>query len=148
MVKVIFVENVEDYKLGEVRDVPDGYARNFLVKRGLAKIATESEVKNLEEKISKLQKEEEKKVKAAQDLADKLQKSKVTLTEEVNEEGHLYGAVTNREVGEKLEEMGFELDPANIVIEEPIKELGDHEVLIKTGHGVETAIKITVERKK
>lgn len=148
MVRVIFLQNIEDYKLGDVKEVPDGYARNFLFKRGYAKPATESEIKALETEISKLKKEEEKKVREAQELADKITAKTITITEEVNDEGHLYGSVSNREIADALEAAGFEIDPANIEIEEPIKELGEYEITVKVGHGVETVTKVKIERKK
>jgi large subunit ribosomal protein L9 len=146
MVKVIFLENIEDNKVGEVKEVADGYARNFLLRRGVAKVATDEEVKNLEGKITKLKKEEEGKVKEAEELGKKLAKKKFVLKEEVNEEGHLYGSVGNKEISAKFEEAGFEIESAQIEIEEPIKTLGDHDILVKVGHGVEQKIVITVER--
>lgn len=148
MVRVIFLENIEDNKVGDIKEVADGYARNFLFKRNIAKIATEEEVKNLESKIVKLKKEEEEKVKKASDLAKKLEKETVVLAEEVNEEGHLYGSVTNREIAEKLTEMKYEIEPGDIEVLDPIKELGEYTVNVKVGHGVETTIKVKIERKK
>jgi large subunit ribosomal protein L9 len=144
--KVIFLENIEDNKVGDVKEVADGYARNFLFPRGVAKMATDEEVKNLEGKIAKLKKEEEGKVKEAEKVAAKLAKLKLVLTEEVNEEGHLYGSVANKEVADKLTEAGFEVESAQIEIEEPIKALGEHKINVKVGHGVEQEIVITVER--
>lgn len=146
MVKVIFLENVEDNKVGDVKEVADGYARNFLFRKGIAKLASEEEIKNLEGKIAKLKKEEEGKVKEAEKLGEKLAKHKFVLKEEVNEEGHLYGSVGNKEVAEKMTEAGFEIESGQIEIEEPIKELGTHEILVKVGHGVEQKVTITVER--
>jgi large subunit ribosomal protein L9 len=146
MVKVIFLENIEDNKVGDVKEVADGYARNFLFRKEIAKLATDEEVKNLEGKIAKLKKEEEGKVKEAEKLGEKLAKKKIVLTEEVNEEGHLYGSVGNKEIAAKMEEAGFEIESGQIEIEEPIKTLGDHEILVKVGHGVEQKITITVER--
>jgi large subunit ribosomal protein L9 len=103
MVKVIFLENVEDHKVGDIKEVAPGYARNYLFKQNLAKLATDEEVKNLESKIKELQKEEGKRVEDAQKTADKLAKEKIVLTEEVNEEGHLYGSVGAKEIADKLE---------------------------------------------
>jgi large subunit ribosomal protein L9 len=146
--KVIFLENVEDYKIGEIKDVPDGYARNFLFPRNKAEVATEEKVKEVESKLAKLKKHEAEKVKEAKDIAEKIEKLKLVLAEEVNEEGHLYGSITNREIADLLEEKKIEIDPANIEILEAIKELGEHEVTIKVGHGVETTVKVTVDRKE
>lgn len=147
MVKVIFLENLEDYKVGDVKEVADGYARNFLFRKGLAKLATKEEIEKLDAMLSKLQKEEEKKVAEAQKVADKIAKENIVLTEEVNEEGHLYGSIGAKEIADRLEEMGYEVDGANIEIEDAIKELGEYEVLVKVGHGVETSVKVKVERK-
>jgi large subunit ribosomal protein L9 len=146
MVKVIFLENVEDYKVGDVRDVSDGYARNFLFARGKAEVATEGKLKEIEANLSKIKAEESKKVAEAKQMLEAIKKAKIVLSEEVNEEGHLYGSVTNREVADVLTELKFEVDPANIEIETPIKELGEHEVLLKVGHGVEGMITIKVDR--
>jgi large subunit ribosomal protein L9 len=146
MVKVIFLENVEDYKVGEIREIADGYARNYLFPRNIAEVASDEKLKEIESSLSKLKKEEAEKVKEAELISEKLKVLKVKLIEEVNEDGHLYGSITNREIADKLEELKFEIDPANIEIESPIKELGEHEVLIKVGHGIETTIKISVER--
>ena len=144
--KVIFLENVEDNKVGEVREVADGYARNFLFRKGIAKLATEEEVKNLEAKITKLKKEEEGKVKESEAVAKKLAKLKLTLAGEVNEEGHLYGAVAGKEIAAALEAKGFEVESGQIEIEEPIKGLGEHNINVKVGHGVEQEMTVTVTR--
>jgi len=146
--KVIFIENHEDRKVGDVHEVADGYARNFLLPRGIAKVATEEEIKNLEGKIKKLQAEEEKHVSESQKIADKIAAETLVIVEEVNEEGHLYGSVTPKEIAEVLAEKGYEIDGADIVMEESIHELGEFPVIVRTGHGVETEIKVKVERNK
>lgn len=148
MVRVIFLENIEDNKAGDVKVVADGYARNFLFRRGVAKVATEEELKNLETKIEKIKKEEEEKVKGAEKLSQKLSKEVLTLEEEVNDEGHLYGSVTNREIAEKLHEAGYEIDSGEIEVLDPIKEIGEYTVNVKVGHGVETKLKVKIDRKK
>lgn len=145
--KVIFLENHEDYKVGDVREVSDGYARNFLFRRGIAKPATQEEMERLEGEIKKLQAEEQKHVAEAQALAKKISSEPLLITEEVNDEGHLYGAVTPKEVAERLAEKGFEIDGSDIVMEESIHLLGDFTAIVRMGHGVETEIKIKVERK-
>lgn len=144
--KVIFLENLEDYKIGEVREVASGYARNFLFPRNIAEIASAEKLKEIESKLAKLKKEEAEKVKEAKELAEKIKTMKVVITEEVNEEGHLYGSVTNKEIADKLSEKKIEIDPANVEIPEPIKELGEHMVTVKIGHGVECDVRVVVER--
>ncbi|MDD3679090.1 MAG: 50S ribosomal protein L9 [Patescibacteria group bacterium] len=145
--KVIFLENLNEFKVGDIKNVPDGYARNFLIPRGIAEIATESKIKELETKIEKIKKDEEQRVSEANKLAERISGLKIILTEEVNEEGHLYGAITAKEISEALSKNGIEIEPANIIIEEPIKELGESEIVVKVGHGVESTLKISVKRK-
>lgn len=145
--KVIFVENHEDYKVGDVKEVANGYARNFLVPKCIAKPATEEELKRLEKEIAELKAEEEKKVSEAQKLAEKISKETLLITEEVNEEGHLYGSVTPKEVAEKLVEKGYDITGSDIVMEESIHDLGEFNVNVKVGHGVETTLRVKVERK-
>jgi large subunit ribosomal protein L9 len=144
MVKVIFLENVEGNKVGDVKNVPDGYARNFLLKKGLAVLATEDELKKIEAKLEGIKKEEGKKVSEAEQMAEKLGKVKIKLEMQVGEEGKLFGSVTNRDVADKLSEKGFEIDKANIDFPESIKEKGKHTAHVKLGHGVSTDIEIEV----
>lgn len=144
--KVIFLQNVEDYKVGEIKEVAEGYARNYLFKRGLAEVATENKVKELEGQLTALKKTEEENIKKVQNNAKKLEKLDIIMTEEVNEEGHLYGSVGAKEIAEKISELGFEIDGSDIVIEEPIKLLGEHKIVVKLGHGVETEITVKIER--
>lgn len=146
--QVIFLENIEDNKVGDIKEVANGYARNFLFKRGIAKLATDAEISNLEKQMTKLKKEEEDKVKKAEETAKKIGKEKIVIKEEVNEEGHLFGSVGNREIAGALEDKGYEIEPGDIEIDEPIKELGEYEVVVKTGHGVETKVKVKIERAK
>lgn len=148
MVKVIFLQNVEDYKVGDVREVSEGYARNFLFRKGFAEVANEEKMKEIESKLSKIKKEEAENVKKAEEVAKKLGKTQIIISEEVNEDGHLYGTVGAKEIAEAISEKGFEIDGADIDIESPIKDLGEHEITVKVGHGIETLIKIQIERKK
>lgn len=144
MVKVIFLENVEGSKVGDIKNVPDGYARNFLLKKGLAVIATDEEMKKIETRLEKIKKEEEGKVAAAEKTAEKLAGTKVRLEMQAGEEGKLFGSVTNRDVADKLSEMGYEIDKANIEFPETIREKGEHIAHVKIGHGVSTDITIEV----
>jgi len=144
MVRVVFLENVENNKVGDVKNVPDGYARNYLLKKGLAVLASDEELKKIESRLEKIKREEEKNVLEAEKLAEKLSKTKVTLELQVGEEGRLFGSVTNRDVAEKLSELGFEVDKANIEFPETIKEKGKHIAHVKIGHGVSTEVNIEV----
>lgn len=148
MVKVIFLENLEENKVGDIKNVADGYARNYLIPRGVVEIASDAKVKELESKMAKLKKEEAEKVEAAKKIADKVAKEKIVIEEEVNEDGHLYGAVTPKEIAEFLASKGYEIDGSDIVMEESIHEPGEYEVEARVGHGVETSLKVVVKRKE
>lgn len=150
--KVIFLENIEGNKVGETKEVSDGYARNYLLKKGLAVQATQSELQNLEKKLSKLQKEEEEKVKKAEELASKLGALKLEMSAEASPEDtegkrKLFGSVTNSNIEELLQKEGFEVDKKDIELGEQIRELGEYEVTIKLGHGVSTKIPLVVSAK-
>lgn len=147
MTKVIFLENLEENKVGDVKNVADGYARNYLVPRGIAELATDSKIKELEGKIEKIKAEEQKNVKKSQEIAEKISKTRIVLEEEVNEEGALYGAVSAKEIADFLQSKKFDIETPDVIIEEPIKELGEFEIGIKVGHGVETTVKVSVTRK-
>ncbi len=144
MVQVIFLENIENNKVGDVKNVPDGYARNFLLKKGLAVLATPEELTKIEARLEKIKKDEEKKVGETEKLAEKVGNTKIKLEMQVGEEGKLFGSVTNRDVAEALSEKGFEIDKANIEFPETIKEAGKHVAHVKLGHGVSTDINIEV----
>ena len=145
MVQVIFLENVEQNNVGDVKNVPDGYARNFLFKKNLAVMATPEEMKKIESRLEKIKKEEEKKVAEAEKLAEKLAAVEITLEMQIGEGGKLYGAVTNKDVAEKLAEKGFEIDRHSIEFPENIRETGEHKAHIKLGHGVSTDVIIEVK---
>ncbi len=144
MVRVIFLENIENNKVGDIKNVPDGYARNYLFKKNLAVLATDKEVTKIEARMSKIQKEEGRRVAEAEKLAEKLAGKKIKLEMQAGDEGKLFGSVTNRDVAEKLAEMGFEIDKANIEFPESIKEKGEHMAHVKLGHGVGTDIIVEV----
>lgn len=148
MVKVIFLENVGEEKIGDIKNVADGYARNYLIPNKIAELATDEKIKEIESKMAKLKKEEAEKVATAKKVAEAISKEKFVLTEEVNEEGHLYGAVTPKEIAELFTEKKYEIDGSDIVLENPIKDPGDYEVTVRVGHGIETGVKFSVKRKE
>ena len=147
--KVIFTENVENNKVGDIKGVADGYARNFLLKQGMAVIATDEEIEKIQKELTKLQQEEEKKIKDLEEEKEKLEKISLEIKVEAgpeDEEGtrKIFGSVTNAEIQETLLEKGFDIDKKEIEVLNPIKELGVHDIHIKLGHGVIAELKIKV----
>jgi len=147
-VKVILRKNVE--KLGQVGDVlkvKDGFARNYLIPKGLALNATALNLTLVEVfKKSKAATLEGEKSEAAA-LAKKLESASFTLAVEANEEDTLYGSVTSQEVARLLEAEGYKIDEKNIFVDEPVKSLGIYAVKIKLHPDIETQIKVWIVKK-
>jgi large subunit ribosomal protein L9 len=146
--KLLFLQNLEHHKVGDIKDVPDGYARNFLLPKGIAVPASEEKVAELEKKMAKIEKEEEKITADLNALAEKIEANTFTVEAQAGEEDKLFGSVTNRDLAEVLVANKIEVEKQDIEILEPIHSLGEHEALVKLGHGVHATMKIKVERAK
>ncbi|MGI6450827.1 MAG: 50S ribosomal protein L9 [Desulfitobacteriia bacterium] len=145
--KVILKEDVKALgKKGKVCEVSDGYARNFLIPRGLAVEATQGNIQDLAHK-QKLEDERKKKEKdQALKLAAQIEGMDVALKVKVGEKGRLFGSITNKEIAEVLEkEYGIKLDKRKIEVKEPIKAIGEHSVTIKLHPEVSGSLKVRVE---
>ncbi len=147
--KVILIKDVQDLgNIGDVKEVADGYARNFLIPGGYVKVATKNAIKQAEE--LKIKKEEQAKedLEKAEGAAGKLKGVSVTIKSKTDESGKLYAAIKTEEISKALDDKGFKIDKNKIVVEEPIKETGDYEVVVNLEHGLEAGIGVTVESDK
>ena len=135
-------------KSGEVVNVKPGYARNYLLPRGLAVKATASDVARVEHDKRVIAARTAKLAKEAQAEADKLSQVSVSIARAVGEEDKLYGSVTTRDIAEALREQGVVVDSKKIHLDEPIKALGMVEVPVKLGRGVTATIKVWVVKKE
>jgi len=143
--KVLLIKDVKNLgKAGTIKEVKDGYAKNYLLPRGLAKVATPEVIKQWEEEEAKRKAELEKELNAINELKNKLESSKVIIKHKLGANGQLLGAVTNKEIAEKLKEMGFEIDKKQIE-HTSIKAPGEYQVDIKLGHGIHAKINLEVE---
>ncbi|MGE4357623.1 MAG: 50S ribosomal protein L9, partial [Candidatus Omnitrophota bacterium] len=123
--KIVLRKDIDKLgKFGDVITVKDGYARNYLIPRGLALEATERNLKIIEREREELRRKKEKEKKEAQALADKLRSSSCTIAVEVGEDGKMFGAVTSHDIAKAYEEMGIKLDKRLIELNEPSKEIG------------------------
>lgn len=129
---------------GEVVQVKDGYARNFLIPQGFASLATPGMIKAWEFEKKSIVKREQTKKSAAQELADKLSKIDITVPVTVGEEDKMYGSVTSQQIADLINEKGFEIDKRKIELETPIKALGTYEVSIKLHTEVNATVKVWV----
>ncbi len=145
--KVILLQDVKGTgKKGEVVNVSDGYARNFLFPR---KLALEATPKNLNE-LKKRQKAEEAKrqqeIEEAKKLVEKLKDITVVIKAKSGESGKLFGSVTNKEIAEELEKQHkIKLDRKKIVLPEPIKQVGEVELEVKVYAEISGKLKVRVE---
>jgi len=142
---VILREEIE--KLGNRGDlvkVADGYARNYLLPKRLAVLATAANKKIIEQERQSHVRREAKLVDEAQDLAKLMNGISVTFTQKAGDMDQLFGSVTAKDIAEALEKQDFHVDRRKIHLEEPIKQLGEHKVTLKLHHNVEAEIQVIV----
>jgi len=147
--KIILLKNVEKLgKKGEVKNVADGYARNFLIPNKLAALATKSELAKLEKQKEIETEKAEEELKLYQKIASQIDGLEIEIPVKINEEGNLFGAITASQIAEKLKEKNFEIKKEQIKLEEPIKEIGEYEVIVEFPHNLETKIKVIIVEEK
>ncbi|MDQ1911159.1 50S ribosomal protein L9 [Paenibacillus sp. GD4] len=147
--KVIFLKDVKGQgKKGEIKEVSEGYAQNFLFKQQLAAPASQGAVKTLENQKKAEDKKKAQEKADAQELARKLEELSVQVKAKSGADGRLFGAVSNKQVAEALEKMGYKLDKRKIVMDEPIKTLGVTELVLKLHPEVTGKLKVHVVEEK
>jgi len=146
--KIILKEDLESLgKCGEVIQVKDGYARNYLFPRNLAIPATKGNLSSIEEITRQKKFRDEKKKKGEEKLKHDLEKISITAEVKVGEEDRVFGSVTSQDIAELLKEQGFEIDKRRIDLEEPIKALGVYTVPVKIHGDVVANLKLWVVKK-
>jgi len=142
---IILNENVDGLgKIGDVLKVKPGYARNFLLPRGLAVEANVRNVNELEHNKRQLERKLQRQTQAAELLKAQIEKIACSFTLRSSEEGKLFGSVTTQDIAEKLAASGVEVDRKQIVLDEAIKTLGEHQVVVKLQHGIVANVKVVV----
>jgi large subunit ribosomal protein L9 len=145
--KVILKQSVPSLgKAGSLVKVNDGYARNFLIPKGLAIEADERNIKLFEHEKNNILKRAAKEHKSATDLADVLSRETITIARKVGEQDKLFGSVNAKDIEAALKEKGYDIDRKMIVHEhgEHIKEPGEYNIKLKLAHDVEIQIKLNV----
>lgn len=143
--KVIFLKDVKGQgKKGEIKEVSEGYAQNFLIPRGLVRLATDGNVKTLENQTAAEVKRKEREKEEAAELGKKLEEMTVTLKAKAGEGGRLFGAITSKQVAEALEKSGFKIDKRKIEMHDPIRSLGVTQIPVKLHPEVKSTIKVQV----
>lgn len=143
--QVILMEKVHNLgELGDVVKVKDGYARNYLLPKGLAYSATEANKKRISFETDRLSRQRAGEKAAAEAEAGRLVDVRLTFIARVGEEEKLYGSVTASDIQRQLEEQGFHVDKRKVDLPEPIRELGEFRVGIKIHPEVRPEILVTV----
>ena len=145
--KVILRKDVETLgKVGDLITVKDGYARNYLIPRSIAYVATDSNVKALDEEKKQQARRVEKEKKSSEALAGNLEKTSVTIKMKVGEDDKLFGSVTSQMIADALKEKGIELDKRQIELEDTLKSLGIFDVNVKLPGSVSGKVKVWIVR--
>ena len=143
--EVILREHVDNLgRRGDIVKVSNGYARNFLLPRKLALIATEGNKKHIERERVKFDAKELEEQKVAEAVAAQLANQEVVIARKVGETEALYGSVTSADIAEALAAKGFDIDRRKLQLAEPLKRIGEFDVAIKLHRDVTTTVKVKV----
>ncbi len=147
--RIILLQDVE--KLGkkhDVKEVKNGYARNFLIPKGLAKLATDKDLKRVETLKEREIKKEEEELKDIQVLASKLDGVELIIPVKIGDEEQLFESINEQKIIEKLKELGFDIKKSQVILEEPIKELGEFPIKVSFEHNMESEVRVIVTEEK
>jgi large subunit ribosomal protein L9 len=143
--KVLLCSDIERLGwLGDVVEVKDGYARNYLIPGRLATIPTDANMKSLAEEKARRAAERKIAQEKLAGIAKAVEGAEAVVAAKANESGHLFGSVSGREIAVNLREQGFEISDNMVQLDEHIKEVGTHEVKVKVGAGLVATISVVV----
>lgn len=144
--KVILLQQVKDLgEPGDVVEVAAGYGRNFLIPRGLAVEATKANLKKLQEQQAARQRQEERELEAARQIAGELNQATITIQAKAGESGRLFGSVTTADIAKAIAaQKGHKIDRRKILLDEPLRELGSTVVEIRLHPQVTTSVTVEV----
>ena len=148
--KVILTKDVQNLgSAGDIKDVANGYARNFLIPGGYVTVVTKDIVKQSEKIKQKNKKQAEEGLKTAEELSRKIEGMSITVKAKADKSGKLYAAIKEEEVLKVIMDEGLKnIDKSKIIFKEPIKEIGEHEIIVNLNHGLESRLNLTVENDK
>ncbi len=145
--KVVLLDDVKGQgKKGEVVDVAEGYARNYLFPKKLAVEATPGKLKEISQQKAAFDRQKQKELEDAKVLSEKMKGMRVNIEAKVGEGGKLFGAIGNKDISDCLSKQhNLKIDKKKIILKEPIKNLGEHQVTVKLHPEVKNAITVVVE---
>ncbi len=144
--KVIFLQDVKGQgKKGQIKDVSEGYARNFLIPKGLVQVATGGNVKQLDQLNKAEEKRKEQEYQDAQALAKEMESLTIELFTKSGEGGRLFGSITSKQIAEALAKKNYKVDKRKIELSEPIRSLGVTKVPVKLHSKVTAELNVHVK---
>lgn len=147
--KVIFLQDVPQIaQAGEIREVADGHARNYLFPRKMAVLATPAEIKRVEARTQAAAKLRDQQLHQAMAISESLNGVSLVFAKRVGAKGNIYGSVSNTAIAQELHHRGFNIDKHRIKIEDLLRTLGTHQVEIDLGRGVTAKIEVTIEQRE
>jgi len=145
--KVIFIKNLRGQgKIGEIKEVKDGYAQNYLIKNGYAQMLTEKTKASYDRKVARDAKEDEAKREEAKKLAEKLEKKSFLFKVKTGEGDKVFGSVSPKQIKEELTKQGFTVDKKQIELDHNLTSLGFHNVNIRLYKDVVALIKVQLTK--
>lgn len=146
--KIVLRKDVKKLGLkGEVVEAADGYARNYLIPRGLAVEATKQKIKEIKEKEAKKNRLENEKRAEAKDLKSKLEAEKFVVKVKAGDNGRLFGSVNTKDIAEAAAANGYNIDKRKIELNDSLKSLGMHKVVVKLYDDIKADLKINIKEK-
>ena len=144
--KVLLLQDVKGQgKKGEVINVSDGYANNFLLKKGSGVVATADKINSVDIHNKAVEKQKAAERQKAQEDANKLKGQTITIVASTGAQGKMYGSITNKEIADELVKMGFVVDKKQVVLKDPIRQKGNYVVTVKMYSEISTTINVVVE---
>lgn len=147
--KVILIQDVENLgKQGDIKEVAKGYARNFLLPKKIAKLATKKAIEELEKDKELETKKAEKELKNIQELVSKVDGQEIEIQVKTKDAGKIYGSITPFKISQILKNKGFDVKKNQIKLSDPIKKIGGYPIIINFDHGLEAEIKLIIVEEK
>ena len=145
--KVLFKQDVEGVaKAGQVKDVADGYARNYLIRRGLAVVATPGALKNAAAEQATVSRRAADEEKGARDLKERLEAQPIVVRSKAGAQGRLYGSITNADVAQAIkQQLGVDVDRRHVELAEPIRQVGEHQASARLHRAVTAKLTLDVQ---
>ena len=143
--KVIFIKDVKGQgKINEVKEVKDGFAQNFLIKKGLAVKATQNEIDKISRKVNEDALEESLLIKDLEDIKKKLEKENIEFKVKTGNQDRVFGTISTKQIKKELNDLGYKIEKQNIKLDHPIDTLGVHNVEVELHKKVIATIKVKV----